>query len=376
MMKRINRWLAGGIALLLCVAVLAGCGQKQPEEPVETLPAEQWTEVVARYGDHTLDNAMLSYFYWTSYASFLNYYEGSTQALLDLYTPLDEQYYSEGLTWQDFFIENALMAFRQYCVLCDLAAEAGFTLSDTAQDTIAHAQEKLTELAALMGFETAEEYLWANYGSGANIENYTKYLEMQFITQEYTAVLQENNTFTEEEISAYFDENEESYNNIGITKDDRTMKELRYIMFMPSEATQEAYAQIDEVFDNMLAEWDASEDHSEEAFMALGEKWSEQGAKQDYVAWTSPGVIEYDGVDEWLFDDARETGDTKAVYVDTGDYLFFYVSDCGETYWHHQVYYDMRYGVFMNFLNEKMNGYEFESWPEKIVLYRSADMYE
>jgi len=387
-MRKIKKLIIWYLIVSLCLALFTACGEPtvtQPEEPAanstdtedtQTFTDEDWNQIVAEFGEHSLTSAMFSYFYWASFTSFLNYYGSDAQNILDLYTPLDEQMYSEELTWQDYFIDNAMMAYRQYCVLNDMAKEDGFALSETAQNTLANAEEELLTTAQGMGFETVEEYLQANYGSGANMDNYKEYLHDHFVVQEYTARLQNSFDYTDEEVEAYYDENAEEYEANGIEKIDVNMAQLRYLMILPADDSEESYNTMDATFDEMLADWEQWEDKSEEGFMAFGEKWSDEGFAQDYLDAVAPNTIYFSYFDDWVFDEPRTLGDTRTYYMESGDYMFYYIGQTDEVYWRSQASYDMSYDAFTAFILEKISGYEFTTYPENIIIAQSDDLYE
>ena len=290
-MRRFGNLFKTCLAIVLCMAILSGCGAKPaadttpaPEAESETetvteVTEEDWNKIVAQFGNHTLTCAGFSYFYWASYTSFLNYHGADAKNYLDLYTPLDQQMYSEDLTWEEYFINDALMAYKQYCTLNDLAAAEGFELSEDAQRTLENLPEELLKTAQAMGFETVEEYLQANYGGGATVENYSDYLKHHFVVQEYTAKLQESFDFSDEEIEKYYDEHAEQYEQAGVTKEDVKMAQLRYIMILPADDSEESYSAIDKAFNEMLEDWELWEDKSEEGFMAFGEKMEREGLR-------------------------------------------------------------------------------------------------
>ncbi len=374
------------LSVLLCFSLLlalAACAKEVPEEPkpseseqAQTFTSTDWDNVVAQFGNHILDSATFSYYYWSSYTSFLNYYGSEAQDMVDLYTPLDQQMYSEELTWQDYFIDNALMAFRQYSALNDLAAADGFELSQTAQDALANAEEELLGTAEAMGFETVEEYLQANYGTGATLENYLAYVRDSFVVQEYTKVLQDSFSYTDEEVEAYFDEHEDDYAANGILKRDVNMAQLRYLMILPADDSEESYNAIDEAFNEMLADWETWEDKSEEGFMAFGEKWSEKGFAQDYLDAVAPDTVYFSYFDDWVFDEPREQGDTRTYYMESGDYFFYYIRQLDEVFWRTQARYDMCHEAFTEFLLNKISNYTYVTHPENIIISQAEDLYE
>ena len=390
-MRRLISICQACLAILLCLAILTACGAKQtatvaaPEtkdaatdpatDPDDVLTDDDWDNIVAQFGNHTLTAAGFSYFYWASYTSFLTYHGSDAQNYLDLYTPLDQQMYSDELTWQDYFINDALMAFRQYCVLNDQADAAGFELSETAQNALANAEEELQSTAEAMGFETVDEYLKANYGNGATLDNYLEYVHDHFVVQEYTAQLQDSFDFTDEEIEAYYDDHAEDYEAAGVYKTDVKMAQLRYLMILPADDSDESYDAIDSAFYEMLDDWEQWEDKSEQGFMSFGEKWSEQGFAQDFLDAVAPGKIYFSYFDDWVFDEPRSPGDTRTWIMESGDYLFYYVGELDDVYWRSQTRYDMCRDTFTTFLLEQISLYSYTVHEENIIISAADDLY-
>ena len=375
------------LAIVLCLAILTACGTKQtpstaaPEtsnaatDPDDVLTDDDWDNIVAQFGNHTLTAAGFSYFYWASYTSFLTYHGSDAQNYLDLYTPLDQQMYSDELTWQDYFINDALMAYRQYCVLNDQAAAAGFELSETAQNALLNAEKELLSTAQAMGFETVDEYLKANYGNGATLDSYLEYVHDHFVVQEYTAQLQDSFDFTDEEIEDYYDQNAETYEAAGVYKTDVKMAQLRYLMILPADDSDESYDAIDSAFYEMLDDWELWEDKSEQGFMSFGEKWSEKGFAQDYLDAVAPGKIYFSYFDDWVFDEPRSPGDTRTWIMESGDYLFYYVGQTDDVYWRSQTRYDMCRDTFTTFLLEQISQYSYIVHEENIIISAADDLY-
>ncbi|MBE6932629.1 MAG: hypothetical protein E7464_04520 [Ruminococcaceae bacterium] len=392
-MSNLKRVLICLLCLALCLSVFSACA-KPTEDPAAEEPdasettddaqqgeeevvftEEDWRKPVATLGDHTLDSITLSYYYWTSYSSFLNYYGGTVQQILDLYTPLNQQMYSETMTWEDYFISDALMAFKQYCTLNDLAEAEGFELSETARNTLANAEEELQGIADSMGYESVEDYLIGNYGPYADLESYLDYIHDQFVVREYTSQINTKFTFTDEEVEAYYDEHAEEYAANGIEKLDINMAKLRYIVVMATDQTDENYEFIDEKFNKMLDEWETWEDKSEEGFMAFGEKWSEEGFAQDYLEAVAPGTMNFSYFDDWCFDEPREQGDTRNYFMESGNYFFYYVGETDDVYWRSQASYDMSYDAFTSYMLEEINKYEYQDYVENIIIAQVEDLY-
>ena len=365
-------------ALLLSLSILCGCAKNGEEAQSGK---DEWDTVVARCGDHELTNATLSYYFWSGYGAFLNYYDSSSQTILDLYTPLDEQQYSEDMTWEDYFVDNAMTAFRQYSAICDLAAEKGFTLSDANRAMLENLEQELQTTAEEMGFETALEYLQTNYGPGASMDSYRDYMEDYMTVVEYVTQAQAESSFTDAEIEANFDDNSASYEEKGIKKDSRNMVSLRYLTLFEYDnawenSAGETISSAGDVFDKLLEEWETSDDHSEDAFMALGEKWATYGVQQNYVEQMAPDSGNEPQIETWAFDATRKPGDFYALASNSGYFLLYFVGTCDHPYWYEQSLYDLRYTAFSKIVDDRINSMEFSMEPEKITISKSMDMYE
>ena len=85
--------------------------------------------VVTTMGESKLTNSQLQIFYWYAVTNFLN--ENSSYLSyygLDYTKPLDGQIYDEkeGLTWQQYFLEEAVNTWQSYQVLYNEAQKAGY----------------------------------------------------------------------------------------------------------------------------------------------------------------------------------------------------------------------------------------------------------
>jgi hypothetical protein len=86
-----------------------------------------------RMGDWKFRNTDFNYEYFSNYyntySQIYSTYGEYSSMLLDAKKPLDEQQYSEGQTWDDYFEETALNSLQQLAILYDKGREAGFELT-------------------------------------------------------------------------------------------------------------------------------------------------------------------------------------------------------------------------------------------------------
>ncbi len=381
MMKQ-TQWLVRLVGMLLCMTLLVGCASEesaQTDPQQDQVDAKAWETVVAQCGEHSLTNATLSYYFWSGYAAFLNYYDSSAQVYLDLYKPLNEQQYSDDMTWEDYFINNALTAFRQYSAVCDLAQERGYTLSEANAKLLENLEQELLATAQEMGFESAQDYLQTNYGPGATVENYRAYMADYLMVREYIAAAQQEYNFTEQQIEENYDQNASSYAERGVEKEDQVMASVRYLALFsydqPLETEALGTVTAGEVFEMLMTQWEESEDHSEEAFMKLGEEWSNYGVVQNYVEQMRPNGGNVEEIEDWVFDQERKAGDYLALESDHGYFLVYYSKPCDHPYWYEQSLYDLQYSAFSAIVNEKIESMDFSFEADQIVIAQSQDLY-
>ncbi len=94
---------------------------------------------------------------------------------------------------------------------------------------------------------------------------------------------------------------------------------------LPEEEVAEKKAKAEEI----LAEWDAKEDKSEDAFAALATQYTEDtGSKENGGLYenVTPGQM-VDAFDKWIFDGSRKEGDVEIVESEYGYHIMYYVGN-------------------------------------------------
>ena len=295
--------------------------------------------VVATCGDVELTNGELQVYYWLQVQQFLGNY-GSYAAYMGLdYTqPLDTQVcglVDTGITWQQFFLSQALDSWHNYQALSNEAKANGVEISDENRTYVDGIPDALLTEGGLQGFESAESYLAYHVGAGASIEDYVRYMETYYQGYEYFETQYDSLLPTDSEIEAYFMENAAAYEEQGITKD-TVYVDARHILVFPEGGTTDdsgvtTYSE-DEweacrvKAQDILDQWLAGE-ATEDSFAALANEKSEDGGSN-----TNGGLYEdiYEGqmvepFEDWCFDPSRQYGDTGLVQTTYGYHVMFYV---------------------------------------------------
>ena len=297
-------------------------------------------KIVAKIGDHTLTNGQLRVFYWQTVTNYLSSNTGSYMMYyvgLDITQPLDTQrcMEDENLTWQQFFLKEALNAWKNYVVLSEKAAESGMEMEADAKAYLDSIEDNLTQLAQSYGLENAQELLKVNLGAGVNIEDFANFQRLVINGNLYYDDFQAGINPTAEELDAFFAQHEEDYVASGITKDGDFV-DVRHVLISPEGGTTDENG----TTTYSDAEWEACEtkarelmnswtlgDRSESSFAALA-----QSASQDPGSASNGGL--YQNVREgqmvpefndWCFDEKREPGHSGIVKTDYGYHLMYFV---------------------------------------------------
>ena len=262
--------------------------------------------VVATMGDYKLTNGQFQVFYWMQvydlvsyyvnlYGDYATYYMG-----LDLEEPFSEQIYNQevGMTWEQYFIEDAFYAWHRYQALADEAAKNGFKLSAEYEKYFDDLKPTLEQSAKEGGYASVDEMLQEDLGTCVTFEDYYNYLRIYYTGNLYFDEVVSKLTFTDAEMEAHYEENKEELAKYNVSKDSGVMVDLRNIFVKPvstkdangnSVFTEEAWEDCRVKAQAILDQW-LSGEKSEDSFAQLAEKKSEdedtaeQGGLMQYVA--------------------------------------------------------------------------------------------
>ena len=302
--------------------------------------------VVATAGDAELTNSQLQVYYWRQIEDFLsqyNYY--LTYLNLDYTKPLDQQQCPmlEGCTWEQYFLEYALMSWLQNQVVANAAYDNNFQMDSSYRQQLENVETNMAATATQYGFESAEALLQAQYGSNITIEDYLSYWEVYYNANLYfdvlTAALEEP---SDDVLADYFEENKETLEAGGIKKDGVRFVNVRHILikvdggieaedgtitFSDEALAAEGYAEAEAI----LAQW--LENPTEENFAALAKEYTEDSNGEAGGLYTDvyPGMM-VTTFNDWCFDESRQKGDYGIVETRFGYHIMF-LSDFGEELW-------------------------------------------
>lgn len=295
--------------------------------------------VVATLGDAQLTNSRLQIYYWMQFYDFMSVY-GSYASLLGMdYTqPLDTQLSPDGIqTWQQYFLNGAVNLWHSYSALSMDAEAAGYEMDAEYAEFLDSLKDTLEESAAASGYESAEQMIQADMGVGASIDEYIAYMREYYLGYLYYDSLVNAIEITDEEVEAYYTENEAYFVENGVEKTDDAYVAVRHILLSPEGGTTDEEGNVtysDEEWEAcrasaqaLLDQW-AAGDATEESFAILANENS-----MDTGSNTNGGLYEdvYVGqmvepFENWCFDETRQYGDTGLVQTTYGYHIMFFVS--------------------------------------------------
>ena len=327
--------------------------------------------VVATMGEAKLTNTELQTYYWMQVYDFLNQY-GSYASMfgLDYTQPLDCQLSIDGtMTWQQYFLDSALIAWSNYQSLCHDANANGYVLEQEYVDYLAELPTSMEESAAEMGYESVEAMVQRDMGPGATLDGYMQYLNDYYLGYMYYGDTMEQIAVTDAEIEAYFDAHAAEYLENGLEKTDDRYVDVRHILISPEGGTtdesgntvysDEEWAAAEAKANEVMNEW-LSKNPDEDGFAVMAETYS-----QDPGSATSGGLYEdvYVGqmvepFENWCFDESRQYGDYGIVKTDYGYHIMYFVGS--DLIWYVTAENDLMVEKGNTFLEDVQNKYPAE----------------
>lgn len=295
--------------------------------------------VVATIGEDQLTNGQLQVYYWSIVNNYLNSESGYYAMMggaLDYTRPLDTQISTEdaSLTWQQFFLKEALNFWQLYVSLAEEAKLSGMEMIQEQKDSLENLTQYLEQTAASYNV-TVDELMLNNFGPGAGVEEYRAFQERMLEGRGFYENALEEMKPTQEDLEDFYTRNESLFASNGITKDSKYV-DVRHILVKIEGGTADengATTYSDEEWAACEAEAQAildtflAGDKTEESFAALANEKSEDPGSN-----TNGGLYEnvYMGqmvepFENWCFDETRAYGDTGLVQTTYGYHVMYYV---------------------------------------------------
>lgn len=226
-------------------------------------------------GDHEIQKAEFDYYYYSSLNSFASTYGSYLSYFgLDTSKPLDQQQYSDTMTWDDYFQQQAVNQLKNVYALTDEANEKGFEYDATSDyDDMVSSIQSYAEQQGV----SEDEYCKSVFGSDATLEGIKPYVEMSGLASAYYNDVKDNIEVTDDEINTYYDENKDNYDSVDY-------RVCKIEADMPEEETEaETEAQTETVAESS-SETAVTESQTETESETMSAEESEAAAKAEEEA--------------------------------------------------------------------------------------------
>ncbi|MGE4352760.1 MAG: peptidylprolyl isomerase [Oscillospiraceae bacterium] len=255
-------------------------------------------------GDVDYTTAEFNYFYYTVYNNFYNSMGSYASYIIDKDKPLDEQYYTDGETFKDYFTESALNTMLQSTALYNEAVSEGMTLSDEEKTKI---QDELSsvDVYASLKDESTEQYLVDMYGKGFNTDTLEKLMNMVTLASDYYQQKMAGFSYTDDELKAEYTQN----------KDDYDIFTYRVYYIANGDDAEAAYATAD-----AIAEAKDGDEFADLVYENAPEDSKDKYTENESTLYNNAGssLSSYDYGD-WLKESGRSVNETTVIESSSGE---------------------------------------------------------
>lgn len=267
--------------------------------------------------------AEVSFYYQNAYQSFINdYYSYMSYIGIDTSSSLKDQTVSsmgamftgaeEGSTWYDYFLNQALESMADIQALNDAAEAEGFTWNEDMQASLDNNMEALATGASTYGY-TESQYLTMIFGSTMTKSIYEEQTKRTLLANAYQTAYSDSLVYSEDDLEEAYEADRNSYDVVS----------AQYVRISGSVATTDEEGNEVEVTDEMkAAAMDTAKGYADQIYA----DW-QAGGNLETLADECEGSANYTDTDsitystsvlnDWLFDDARQAGDSAVLEDET-----------------------------------------------------------
>jgi len=286
-----------------------------------------------RVGDTEYSIADFNYYYWRSYQNYYDYVMENYEDTYINYLPnenisYDKQYFSEDLTWDDYFEGNAIDMLQELTFLYKGSVDEEYKLSAEGKQTVSSDLVNSEYYALNYGYANLDSYLQVSYGKGMDTETYRMNLERYTQAYEFAENKAKDFKFTEEQCAEYY----------SLWKDTYDVLKFRSFAFDIDTADG-----IDETTARDNAYYSAEEFKkavkTEQDFIDLAYEYAPETSKSLFenenatLSSAMAGNLDIDEeVVEFVLDDARKPGDMGIVETDDSYILVYFIERNDNSY--------------------------------------------
>ena len=324
--NRITYTIIGVVAVILIAALLvwdSGIFQRKA------------TAVTIDGTDHTV--AEVQYFYSNAIQTEYQYAMYGLSAFDASKNPKDQiKDEATGETWHDHFIEQAVESMKYYVALENDANANGFTLPDEA---VAYKESILTSIDNAVttgGYGSRQAYLKLNFGDYMTEAEFEKLLDREITVMYYTQAKQDDLTYTQDELDAYYREHADDLDTF-------IYDQLAFRASVPAETNEDgspiehteeeeaALLETAKADTKALAETVKARLDAGESMEALAEEYADK-LYSTQLDETRFGSSVNTSLADWIFADDCTAGSTTLAEHDGNSYYIYYVAQMKDRY--------------------------------------------
>lgn len=329
------------VALVLSIAVLVIQGFVAPNAAAMTIGSEK------------IYSHELNYYYINAYSNFVNQVgtEYASQLFgLDTTQSLKTQtYYADSsMTWHDYFLSTAKTSAQQIHMLADAAKAEGVTLSEEYEAYVQDEMSGLADYVAENGY-SMDSYLSAMYGKRMDQAEYERLVRNGYLASQYSEAKSEefSSSYTDDDLTSYYNEHKNDFDLVTYrrylvtakTEDGMTDTQKNEAL-NAARSTAEAMANASTSEAEFIAQVVTQKNKENAAAAANTAEGEEATEPTEYTGDqaetdTLQSEVTYSSFSttnesskaqaEWLFDEARTTGNVTTIDTTTGTYVFFFM---------------------------------------------------
>lgn len=310
------------IEMIISVVVVIALACLIASFPIRTYRALNQT--IATIGGHDISKVEFDYNYNVVKNNYLQQY-GSYLSMfgLDPSKDMNQQMYSDVLTWKDYFEQEAVATITRTKALKDQAEAAGFTYN--TDEGFAQFKQSVEDEAKEAG-GSAKSYLQEVYGRYATFARIEESVRESLWVNEYYRQMLEEKAPSDEALKAEYEANKNEYDSVDyyLTQIKAELPTEPTELADPATETAEAEeaetaeadaeAAVETAYQPSEAEIAKAMEDAKALADAAEKKIETEGELKTGVRYTGiPGLTR-----DWLYDESRQAGDTTVIEDETG----------------------------------------------------------
>lgn len=282
----------------------------------------QRESIVMETENYSVDAAMMSYYFYNTYNTFLNNYSDYIESLgLDTSLPLRQQTspMGDGSSWFDYILSMTKDSVKEYLYLAENALKEKIDLGDEENAAIEDTIKGFSDAAESNKIDL-DTYFSNYFGTGVKEEDVRNCLELAQLAEKYKAIFSDSLKYTKEDVDEYYEKNIDTYRYVDYHSykiSAEVADDEKAIAAAEAEAKELAAVKSAKEFEAWVEKKVRSE-------AKITEEYTKEKLEADVateVASTSVTKAEYQDTDEikWLFKTAKK-GDIKLFDDDAGNF--------------------------------------------------------